>query len=188
MIDPQIFARLMGALGERIGKPLSADALAMYSAILSGELSTEEFQAAMQRIFRDHEYATWPAPKAIIETVKPDNTALKASAAWDAIDLEMRCLSHLPTAEVMQALDGRVGDKTALNTFLALGGPRRFRNATTEFLKGEMRREFQREYGHMGRLPAPEQVAMLPAAPRREISGPQPLSRLVAPYSPGDAE
>lgn len=201
MIEPQIFARLMGAFGERIGKALSADALAMYSAILSAELTTEEFQAAMQHVFRNHEWNTWPSPKQIIESVKP-NDELKAATAWDALDLEMRCLSHLPTAEVMQALDARLEDKVALQTFAALGGPRRFRAATTEYLKSEMRREFLREYGHVQRLPAPERDAVLPGfrpadqmpkapnlPPVRQLpKGPQPLSALVAPYSPGDPE
>lgn len=150
MIDATLFARWVRVFGERIGKPLSADTSAAYYATLSGELTTAQFDTAMQRIFRDHIYATWPSPKAIIECVKP-TVALEGAAGWEAV---MNVLRLRPGGakphEVRQWIVRDAGEMAA-NTFEAIGGLRRY-STCNDWRLDEMRNEFIERSGDMDRL------------------------------------
>lgn len=190
MIDRDVFARLMRAVSNRINKPLGEDASAMYYATLSEELTTEEFQRGMAGIFRDHAFATWPAPAEIIDRAKPARK-LEAAAAWTALEEAMkRCV---PTEPVLAQLRLCGVPEVTLTTFLAIGGMARWR-MLNNWQAEHMRGEFLEHYAHMQRLAPAEQAALAGAPPAREriTSGkPQPIARLlpgVAPYSPGDSE
>lgn len=194
MIDTSVFGQLMGALAVRIGKPLTEDAAAMYHAILSEELTTEQFQHGMKAIFRDHKFATWPAPAEIIERATPSR-ALDAAEAWAALEQALRL--RMPEQPLIGQLRALGVDELAVATFLALGGIPRWR-ALSDFRFDELRREFLAHYGDLTRLPAPERRAYAERklgpsgdAPRVGRGAPEPVARLVrgvAPYSPGDAE
>jgi hypothetical protein len=150
VIDAPLFARWIRVFGERIGKPLSADTSAAYYATLSTELTTQEFDAAMQRIFRDHVYATWPAPKAIVECVKP-TVALEGMAAWTAIQNVMRLLPGGSRDHEIRAWIARDAGEHAADAFFALGGPRRYQSAN-DWRLDEMRNDFLERSEDLSRL------------------------------------
>lgn len=186
MIDSAVFARMMRALSDRIGKTLGADATAMYYAILGEALTTEEFQHGVAGIFRDHGFATWPAPADIIDRAKPSRR-LGAAAAWTELEEHLNRDEYSRTiAQLRQRVD-----ETTLATFLTIGGVSRWLNGDA-FRRAEMRREFLTCWGDMARLPTQEQAALSGGHDRPRVrSGPEPIAKLlpgVAPYSPGDPE
>lgn len=193
MIDRDIFGRMMTAFGQRIGKPLGADASAMYYAALSARLTTEEFQHAMQRTFAGHTFATWPAPDDIIAHAKPA-ARLEASAEWERLASALRYRDDTRPL-IPQLRSAGLADATVA-TFLTIGGLGRWRSAN-DFRFEEMRAEFLETFGDMRALPAVDRerltAPVAPALPR----GPAPLSQIAAPvaalhrpapYSPGDPE
>ena len=167
MIDATTFAKWMRVLAERIGKPLSPDTGAVYYATLSAELDTAQFETAMQRIFRDHQYATWPSPKSIIEGVRP-TMALNAAAAWTDI---AECLRLRPSDskpdEIRRWIVGRAGE-TAAATFDAIGGLHRY-SRSNDWQLDQMRTEFLERMPDMERL-APLSGNALPNAITRHIA------------------
>lgn len=162
MIDAMLFARWIRVFGERIGKPLSADTSAAYYATLSEELTTGEFDAAMQRIFRDHIYATWPSPKAIIACVKP-TAALQGLAAWTAICEILRLRpANATAADVHRWIAARAGEAAA-TTFDLVGGMRRYM-AANDWRFEEMQRDFLDRSEDIGRLNGSGHAALTQAA------------------------
>lgn len=161
MINAQTFAKWMRVLAERIGKPLSPDTGAVYYATLSAELDTAQFETAMQRIFRDHQYATWPSPKAIIDGIRPTQ-ALEATAAWTRISETMRLLpGGASRSEIHNWLVRDVGE-TATATFEAIGGRTRL-SAANDWRLDEMRSEFLDRMPDMARLNGDYTTALPPA-------------------------
>lgn len=81
MIHPEVFARWVQAFAQRLRSELGEEALAVYYAELSDALDTEAFEVAARRVFAEHTYNTWPAPKAFVRAAprlrpRPDPTAL----------------------------------------------------------------------------------------------------------------
>lgn len=173
MIDKAVYGQCMAAVSQRIGKRLGDEALAMYYAILSEELTTEEFQAGMKGIFRDHSFATWPAPAEIIARAKPA-VALRAMAAWSQLeDVVRRRVPHEPL--VPQLLRCGV-DPLVVAVFEAVGGLARWRSLN-DWRFEEMRMEFLARYGEASRLPE-AQRAQLVASHLPAVSAPRPATRL----------
>ena len=166
MIDAQLFARWIRVFGERIGKPLSTDTSAAYYATLSAELTSAQFDTAMQRIFRDHIYATWPSPKAIVEMVKP-TVALEGAAAWEAILNVLRLRPGGAKPHEIRQWIVRDAGETAANAFEAVGGLRKYTGAN-DWRLDEMRSEF------LDRMPDVERLNgnghALPGASRHYLS------------------
>lgn len=150
MIDANLFARWVRVFGERIGKPLSADTGAAYYATLSAELTTEQFDTAMQRIFRDHVYATWPSPKAIVECVRP-TMALEGASAWEAIANIVRLRPGDAKPHQVREWIVRDAGEQAANAFEAIGGLRRYLTAN-DWRLDEMRSEFMERAEDLARL------------------------------------
>lgn len=184
MIERTVFGHCMGAVSQRIGKRLGDEALAMYYAILSEELTTDEFQAGMKGIFRDHAFATWPSPAEIIARAKPAAT-LRAVAAWSQLEdvLRRRVVSQ-PLVPQLQ----RCGvDPLAIATFHAIGGLARWR-ALNDFRFDEMRAEFLARFSESIRLPEAERAQLIasqipavtaPQSRERLRGGPRPLLELL---------
>ncbi|HEX7089895.1 MAG TPA: hypothetical protein VF192_07145 [Longimicrobiales bacterium] len=150
MIDAAVFAKWIRVLAERIGKSLSAEAAAVYYATLSAELDTAQFETAMQRIFRDHGYATWPSPKAIIETVRPPK-AFEAAAAWTALQNVIRLRPANAQPHEVRAWIARDAGEAAAVTFEAIGGLRRYLPAN-EWRLDEMRSDFVERLAEVDRV------------------------------------
>lgn len=188
MIDTAIFGRLMGAFADRIHKPLGDDALALYYATLSAELTTEQFQAAMTAIFRDHVFATWPAPAEIIDRGRPSRR-LDRVAEWTQLETALRRDEYSRTLPQLR----KTVSEAALSTFLAIGGVRRWMDGN-DWRREAMRTEFLECYEDMRRLPSQEQERLTgPTRPALKVANgrPEPIRTLlrgVAPYSPGDPE
>lgn len=173
MIDEKVYGQCMGAVSQRIGKRLGDEALAMYYAILSEELTTEEFQAGMKGIFRDHAFATWPSPAEIIARAKPA-LALRAMSAWSQLeDVVRRRVSHEPLEHQFR----RCGvDPLATALFFAVGGLARWRSLN-DWRFDAMRDEFLSRYSEAARLPE-AQRAQLVASHVPALAAPRPVSRL----------
>ena len=152
MIERTVFAQLMAAMSQRIGKALGDEALAMYFAILSEELTTEQFQAGMKGIFHDHGFATWPSPAEIVQRGKPAGD-LRAASAWAALeDALKRRVSYMPLTAQFEACGV---DDCAAAAFFAIGGLARWKSLN-DFRFDEMRREFLARYADIDRLPPTE--------------------------------
>lgn len=159
MIERTVFAQLMAAMSQRIGKALGDEALAMYFAILSEELTTEQFQAGMKGIFRDHAFATWPSPAEIVQRAKPAGE-LRALAAWSALeDVLRRRVAEKPLVPQLQACGV---DALTIATFLAIGGLSRWRSLN-DFRFDAMRSEFLERFAEAERLPAGERQQLIAA-------------------------
>lgn len=196
MIDDKIFARLMKAFGERIGKPLGEDAAAMYYACLSEKLSTEDFQSAMAKTFASHAYATWPAPDEIVAQVRATEK-LSASAEWEKLCNALRYRDT--TQPVVPQLHAAGIDQRTVSTFMVIGGIGRWR-AANDFRFEEMRDEFVDAFGDVQRMPAKElegltapAVPLAPLLEKARTMGAMPIAKVAghigsAPYSPGDPE
>lgn len=195
MIEPKVFAQLMGAIAVRVGKPLTDEASALYYAILSEELTTAQFQVAAKAIFRDHAYATWPAPATFIARARP-SLAVESADAWAALEDVLK--RRMPDRPLIPQLRACGVDDLAVATFLSIGGLTRWKSLN-DFRFDEMRREFLTQYGDLQRLPAPEREAY---AERKLAPPPEPArvaarSRDATPvaallngarsYSPGDS-
>jgi hypothetical protein len=172
MIDATLFARWIRVFGERIGKPLSTDTSAAYYATLSAELTTADFDTAMQRIFRDHIYATWPSPKAIIETVRP-TTALEGAAAWNAIANVIRLRPGESKPHEIRNWIVRDAGESAANAFEAIGGVRRYLTAN-DWRLDEMRSEFMDRSSEIGRLSGNNGHGYLPPTTQRYLGTGEP--------------
>jgi len=163
MIDATVFSKWLRVFAERIGKPLSTETAAVYYATLADELDTAQFETAMQRIFRDHVYATWPSPKAIIETVRP-TVALEGAAAWTAIQNVIRLRPGNAQPHEIEAWLLRDAGEAALATFHAIGGVRQYLTATeSDFRLDRMREEFLERSEDMARLHGPDRQIEAPA-------------------------
>lgn len=123
MIQDETFALWMGVLADRIGRELKPATLAAYNAIMSRELTTEEFVAAAQAVLRTAQYNVWPSPGEFVTAVRPDGPALSAHAAfeqtyalvatpraygraWDALLAEVADRVGAPAARAADALRG----------------------------------------------------------------------------------
>lgn len=83
-IDRQEFASWMSVLADRIGRSLKPPTVNAYYAILSGQLTTTEFVAAMTLAVERSRF--WPSPAEIVEFVKPrQDTSLAAAESLNAI-------------------------------------------------------------------------------------------------------
>lgn len=82
MIDAKVFAGWMGALSERFGRPLGDAGTKAYHAILSRQLTTQQFDVAAAIIFARFEYkGSWPAPERFVDAAQPKGaTELDAGA------------------------------------------------------------------------------------------------------------
>lgn len=152
MIDPMVFARWLGVWTERLGgKPLSEPTSMAYYTSLSRELSTEQFDAAMQIVFAKHRFNTWPSPAEIVAAVRqtPDD-AINAGKAWD---LAVRIITGYATPGSPGS--NRTGRETQLadtagpvayEAYTAAGGWHRVRFMTEsniEFVRKEFLEHFE---------------------------------------------
>lgn len=69
MIDSQVFAEAMAVLSDRFNRPFHPGTQREYHAILSAELSTEDFTVAARIAFRESQF--WPSPQQLIDFAKP---------------------------------------------------------------------------------------------------------------------
>jgi hypothetical protein len=153
VIDPTTFGMWMGTWAERLGgKALSAPTSAAYYAALSRELTTEQFDAAMQIVFATHRFNTWPAPAEIIAAVKcaPDDRI----AAVDAFDGVVRIVTGYATPGTRESSKTyreeqllREFGSVASTAYRCTGGWRRFRDMTESAVE-YVRRDFLEHYGH----------------------------------------
>lgn len=170
MIDPKVWARWLAAFGDRINKQLGTDASAMYYAILSAELTTEEFEVGMRSVFRSHTYNTWPAPEDIIAVARP-TLALTAAAEWVQIEQYLRDRYAEPSG-------------AALATLAAIGGRARWRHLNN-WQAEQFRTEFLARYEDVSRLPRDQQLTL--SAPRRSrLTGATPVRALLPEVLPHD--
>lgn len=87
MIDPDTFATAFAVIEERFGRPLSLPTKALYHRQLSEELTTQEFTAAMARVFRFSKF--FPSVQDIIDAAVGTHEE-KALAAWDTIMMRLQ--------------------------------------------------------------------------------------------------
>jgi hypothetical protein len=181
MIDAAVFGSMMEGLAQRIGKPLGDEGLALYFAILAEELTTEEFQCGVKAIFRDHTFATWPAPADIIDRARPARK-LEAAAAWTQLEQAMR--ARVPAAPLLPQLHSFGVNDTACCTFLAIGGLERWRRSN-DWRLDEMRAEFLERFEEMRRLAPVERERLSATALGRPAERPRMISRAVLALRPG---
>lgn len=83
-IDRQEFATWMSVLADRIGRSLKPPTVNVYYAILSRQLTSTEFVAAMTLAVERSKF--WPSPAEIVEFVKPKaDTSLAAAESLNGI-------------------------------------------------------------------------------------------------------
>ena len=173
MIDRKSFSIGMGVLAERCGRNLPAPVQSGYYRILSSELTTEEYQIAIQLAFRHARF--WPSPQELIDYVRPPNDmALEAAKMFDHVQgMGWGGVFALHSPPVLAA-------------YTAIGGPDALQNATTQWLP-QIRREFVAAYkAKATETKAQREIEAVRAnlsiaEPKRARinSGPVPLARLL---------
>lgn len=149
MINPTDFTRGFALLQDRWERQLGEPTIAEYHRILTTELTTEEFNAAVQTIFRHDTF--WPSPQRFIEAVRGD-PKLEAIKEWDQL------LEH--AAKGILAPLSEPG-KAALRS---IGGWPRLQNLT-EHDQASARRQFLDSYTTKTTPATP----VLPATRRPEL-------------------
>lgn len=137
MIDPAVFARVMGGFADKIGRALAPETSAMYYDVLSESLTSDEFLAGARIVFRNHSYNTWPAPHQFIDAVKP-----KGSAALDGADLFEQLIGKQHPERIALGMGPAV-----MRAFRAAGGRREFVDCLEQDVKW-LRQRFVEAYQH----------------------------------------
>lgn len=142
MIDRRSFTVGMGVLAERCGRNLPAPVQSGYYQILSSELTTEEYEVAVQLAFRHARF--WPSPQELIDYARPPrDLGLEAAAMFErARDVEE--ISPLGMCFWRRDKIAPLGE-AALAGFDAIGGQERFRTMTSDGVSW-VRREFVAAY------------------------------------------
>ncbi len=83
MLDKRVFLRELGMLAERFGRTVSEPVMLRYFEILSGSLSTADFERAAFDIFRDDQF--WPAPARFLDAARGGNPKELANAEWERL-------------------------------------------------------------------------------------------------------
>lgn len=134
MIDRDEFSTWMGVLADRFGRALKPPTIRAYYAVLSAELTTEQFVAAAAITLRDATF--WPSPKEIVERAKPVAApALTAAEAWVKVHDIAAGISKFGRSSSEKAqLIAELGP-AALRAFHAVGGQR----AWTDLLEADVK-------------------------------------------------
>lgn len=142
MIDKKIFATAMSILADRFNRPLHEATIRAYRDVLSRDLTTEEFVAAVDLAFRDCTF--WPSPREIIEFVKPvPDLNLEAARAFDEV-LGLGFPHPAGTCWSRETIETTVGEYAA-KAFSAIGAQGRLRNISADDMPWA-RREFVTAY------------------------------------------
>jgi hypothetical protein len=142
MIDRNSFVVGVGVLAERFRSPLALPAQSGYYSILSSELTTEEFEIAIQLAFRYSKF--WPSPQELIDYAKPPrDLGLEATRTFDTV--RKLGVSH-PTAgtSYSRVLVAELG-VPALAGFDAIGANEGLKNLRVEYL-AVARKDFVEAY------------------------------------------
>lgn len=137
MIDPAVFARVMGGFADKIGRALAPETSAMYYDVLSESLTSDEFLAGARIVFRNHSYNTWPAPHQFIDAIRP-----KGSPALDAVDVFEQLVGKQHPERIALGLG-----PVAMRAFRAAGGRREFVDVLESDVKW-LRQRFVENYEH----------------------------------------
>jgi hypothetical protein len=70
-LDPHVFERWMGMLGDRIGRRLEKPTLREYYLALVQRFDTAQFEAAARVLFGRALYAQWPGPQEFADALEP---------------------------------------------------------------------------------------------------------------------
>lgn len=71
MIDAQVYARYITAIADRTKAPLADGTNALYYVTLSRQLTTEQFEAAAQRVFEEYDDFGFPPPHVFLGYANP---------------------------------------------------------------------------------------------------------------------
>lgn len=137
MIDPAVFARVMGGFADKIGRALAPETSAMYYDVLSESLTSEEFLAGARIVFRNHSYNTWPAPHQFIDAVKP-----KGAPLLDGADIFEQLVGKQHPERIALGMGPEV-----MRAFRAAGGRREFVDVLEQDVKW-LRQRFVEAYEH----------------------------------------
>lgn len=175
MIDRNVFANWMGALGARIAKEAPPQLVAVYYDTLSRHLDTAQFEVALSRmVHRPSEYFTaWPSPTEIVAAAQLQPT-FDTTAEFAKLESVLRL--SVPTLPIIPQLEAHCDPRT-VRVFEALGGLARYRRLT-DFEAPGYRREFLDrlkevvEHEAVGRLTAPHVLppTALPSAPAKHTN------------------
>jgi len=83
VVDKRVFLREMGMLAERFGRTVSEPVMLRYHEILTGALTTLDFERAAFAIFRDDQF--WPAPARFLDAARGGNPKELAGAEWERL-------------------------------------------------------------------------------------------------------
>jgi hypothetical protein len=83
VLEKRVFLREMGMLADRFGRQVSEPVVLRYFEILSGALSTADFERAAFVIFREDQF--WPAPARFVEAARGGNPRELAGAEWERL-------------------------------------------------------------------------------------------------------
>lgn len=153
MIDPAVFAKVMGGFADKIGRALAPETSAMYYDVLSESLDSTEFLAGARIVFRNHSYNTWPAPHQFIDAVKP-----KGSALLDGQEAFDRLLGSQHPDRLALGMGPAV-----MRAFRAAGGKREFTDVLEQDVKW-LRQRFVEHYEHAAKVADAEGQANLALA------------------------
>jgi hypothetical protein len=152
MIDANVFARYMTAIADRLKFPLSDGTNALYYVTLSRRLTTEQFEAAAQRIFAEYDEFGFPPPAVFFAQVPPVVDGQKILRQISKLSTYNAQVGMIPP-NVGQVRDA-FGDVIA-DAYASAGSHRVFSDDDTTRSIAE--RDFQK---------AAEQYAAMPDAPR----------------------
>lgn len=182
MIDPKVFGGWMAALAERFGRELGEASSKAYHAILSRQLTTQQFDLAAAVIFGRFEYkGSWPAPELFVEAAKPTaDVALDAGAVLRQVRGLLRAEGYAITA----APEYHALPEYVQRAVGAVGGFDRIHNGTLEqepFLLRDFGKALAQAKDHheraaiAGVLPsqADVQVRQLVGSVAKQLSGPR---------------
>ena len=144
----------MGMLAERFGRQVSEPVMLRYHEILTGALSTADFERAAFEIFRDDQF--WPAPARFLDAARGGNPKDLANAEWERM---LAAFRHGDTDVGFLSDAGRAGLRAA-------GGYRAVAFAEGDAKLGAAKRAFTSAWLDQA---DPEQPA-LPAARRAELA------------------
>ncbi len=163
MIDREVFKQEIALLADRIGRTLAGPTQVEYYRILSAELSTEQFVAAMTLAFRNvtGEFRNWPSPAELVALITPVAASiLTAAEAFERV-LEIAAdprLDRPSKSARIQALGA-----SAVRAFRAAGGFRELENVLEAEVRW-VRRNFVEAYASSCENAEAERAATLALA------------------------
>jgi hypothetical protein len=138
VIDEKVFGAAWTLLCERFNRPSSLPLMTAYYKAISPQLSTAQFEAAVQRIFVDREF--FPRPADFLAEVRPDPKA-------DALE------QWVQVHELMRGFGDRHAlDPAATRAVAMLGGISKLRNTPLDAVQW-VRRDFLQLYGDVAHQP-----------------------------------